>query len=418
MLFKDRYNLYESGASSSSTSNSIISNSVTKSTLSDNTDSDDDNKDDIEDKKGVPAGAMIINNYDPSKKPLFQHEPDKDSRLHEDYMAAITKFMDWHDADTNTKLLSLDESEQNTLLVSLTNKLYKMMLAKVDDIDYGDIPNTKGDITRLPKYDEMKECIQVLKDIFDQYHENTKPIKEIENALDYVEGYQDIFTASYAGKIDLGIAMYNNITLAIISSISYMIAVCIEYIKSPKREGMEIVLDKTGVTKVKESLLYENLIKFNNAARKGDIENAIRPLIKAKAKNFAVTLSGIAMGVGVAISVTALILACISMLRDIVYYFYATRARVSQYFDIQADLLEMNANELKDNRDINTIGDKQSVIRRQLAIAREFRKVADFLAVNANKSEREATRDIKSDSKQYKIDDVETDPSGSDGPLF
>ena len=241
----------------------------------------------------------------------------------------------------------------------------------------------------------MRECIKVLKDIFEQYHENTKPIKEIENAITYVEGYHDIFTASYAGQIDLGIAMYNNITLAIISSISYMIAVCIEYIKSPKREGMEIVLDRAGITKVKESLLYENLIKFNNAARKGDIENAIRPLIKSKAKNLAVTLSGIAMGVGVVISVTGLILACISMIRDIVYYFYATRARISTYFDIQADLLEMNANELKDNRDIKTIDDKQSVIRRQIAIARNFRKIADFLAVNANKSEREATNDIK-----------------------
>ena len=106
------------------------------------------------------------------------------------------------------------------------------------------------------------------------------------------------------------------------------------------------------------------------------------------------------------------------MMKDIVYYFYATRARASQYFDIQADLLEMNANELKNNSDLSTVGDKKSVIRRQLAIANKFRKIADFLALNANKSEREATNDIKKDSKQYKIDDVETDPTGSDGPLF
>ena len=371
-------------------------------------------KDDI-DKKGVPAGAMIINHYDPSKKPNINRDRDFDSnKLHETYMKVITEYMDWHDRNTNEILLSLDEEGQNSLLVSLTNKLYKMMMAKVDDIDYGDIPNTKGDITRLPKYDDMRECIKVLKAIFEQYHEKTKPIEEIENALNYVEGYQDIFTASYAGKIDLGIAMYNNITLAIISSISYMIAVCIEYIKSPKREGMEIVLDRAGITKVKESLLYENLVKFNNAARKGDIENAIRPLIKSKTKNF---LASIGFGVGLAISITGLIIACISMMKDIVYYFYATRVRMSNYLDIQADLLEMNANELKGNKDISTVGDKQSVIRRQLAIASKFRKLADFLAVNANKSEREATNEIKKDSKQYKIDDVETDPTG-DGPLF
>lgn len=413
MLFKNRYYFDENETSAATSSNDTEANNVAQDIFPNS----EVGKDDI-DKKGVPAGAMIINHYDPSKKPNINRDRDFDSnKLHEAYMEAITEYMDWHDRNTNEILLSLDEEGQNSLLVSLTNKLYKMMMAKVDDIDYGDIPGTRGDITRLPKYYEMKECLKVLNDIFEQYHENTKPVKEIENAISYVEGYHDIFTASYAGQIDLGIAMYNNITLAIISSISYMIAVCIEYIKSPKREGMEIVLDRAGITKVKESLLYENLIKFNNAARKGDIENAIRPLIKSKAKNFAVTLSGIAMGVGVVISVTGLILACISMLRDIVYYFYATRARISQYFDIQADLLEMNANELKDNRDIKTIDDKQSVIRRQIAIARNFRKIADFLAVNANKSEREATNDIKKDSKQYKIDDIETDPNG-DGPLF
>lgn len=407
MLFRDRNYFDEHGTASSS--NNTEANHVSDVS----SESDIDNND--VDKKGVPAGAMIINHYDPSKKPEINKDTDADVKLSEEYIDIITKYMDWHDRETNDRVLNLNEAEQNTLLVSLTNKLYKMMMAKVDDIDYGDIPNSKGDITRLPKYDQIRECIKVLKDIFAQYHESTKPVEEIEKALDYVEGYNDLFTASYAGKIDLGIAMYNNITLAIVSSISYMIAVCIEYIKSPKHEGMEIVLDKTGVNKVKESLLYESLIKFNNASRKGDIENALRPLIKSKTKNF---LAEIGFGVGIAISVIGLIMACISMMKDIVYYFYATRARASQYFDIQADLLEMNAEQLKDNSDLSTVGDKKSVIRRQLAIANKFRKIADFLALNANKSEREATNDIKKDSKQYKIDDVETDPTDSDGPLF
>ena len=410
MLFKGNYYFDEHGtASATASSDTEANNSAYDISYYSEID-----KNDI-DKEGEPAGAMIINHYDPSKKVNMEKDKDNDARLNEEYINIITKYMDWHDRETNDRILNLNEAEQNTLLISLTNKLYKMMMAKVDDVDYGEIPNSKGDITRLSKYDQMRECIKVLKGIFEQYHEKPTPINEIEKALDYVEGYKDLFTASYAGKIDLGIAMYNNITLAIVSSISYMIAVCVEYIKSTKCEGMEIVLDKTGVSKVKESLLYENLIKFNNAARKGDIENALRPLIKSRTKNF---IAEIGFGVGLAISITGLIVACISMMKDIVYYFYSTTARSSQYFYIQTDLLEMNANELKNNSDINTVGDKQTVIRRQLAVASKFRKLADFLAVNANKSEREATNDIKKDSKQYKIDDVETDPTGSDGPLF
>ena len=97
-----------------------------------------------------------------------------------------------------------------------------------------------------------------------------------------------------------------------------------------------------------------------------------------------------------------------------VYFFYATRARVSTYFDIQANLLEMNANTLE-NSDVETVGEKKSVIRRQLAIARMFHKLADAIAISSTKAERQATNDIKKDNSKNKIDDVETN---GDGPLF
>lgn len=359
---------------------------------------------------------MIINNYKRSDKTFYESllskiEDTGSYKTKEVFSEAVQKYMDFHDIETNNRLHSLDEAEQNSFLVSLTNKLYRMMISRVDEIEYGDIPNTKGDITRLPKYKDIKETIEVLKSIFKQYKESEKPILEIENALSYVENYQDIFMSCYAGKIELGIMIYNNICLAIIASISYMISVCIEYIKSTRNDGMEIVLKKNKISRVKESLLYESLIKFNDASRKGDIENTLRPLIKAKVKNFA-QIAPILFGV---MSVIGLILGCISMLKDIVYFFYATRARVSQYFDLQAGLLEMNAEMLK-NSDVETVGDKNRVIERQLAIARRFHKVADYIAIDNASAERNATSDIKNDNQKYKMDDVENNVD--DGALF
>jgi hypothetical protein len=82
----------------------------------------------------------------------------------------------------------------------------------------------------------------------------------------------------------------------------------------------------------------------------------------------------------------------------------------------------MNANQLNSSADIRTVGDKSSVVRRQLKIASGFRKLADKIAIDHNKNEREATNMIKSDSRKYKIDDVNTNPdtamSSTGGPLF
>ena len=115
--------------------------------------------------------------------------------------------------------------------------MYNMIVGKIDDIDFGDIPNTKGDIRKLPKYKQLKECVEVLRGIFTQYKEDVKPIDELDNAFSNIENNRDLFIASYAGGIEVGMVMYNTMTLALINSISFMIAVCIEYVKNPKSDG-------------------------------------------------------------------------------------------------------------------------------------------------------------------------------------
>lgn len=355
-----------------------------------------------------PANQM---NNNPNKRAVGEEVMTKE------FKQIVSEYMDITDYKTNTRLYNLDEAEQNTVLLSLTNKLYQMIVAKIDDIEKGDIPKSRGDITRLPKYNQLKECAKTLTSIFEQYKEDTAPIKVIENAIDNLEDNSDVFVQSYMAKVDFGIMIYESVTLAVIGSLSYMIACCIEYVKDPKNDGLTIVMDKTGVAKVKEHLLYENLVKFNEACRTNDIENAIRPLIKNRTQNL-FGVGGLVLVKGILIAIPVII-ALIPLVKDLVYYFFAARQRVSVYFDIQADLLEMNANELKDNPNITTDADRKSVIRKQLQVARTFRQIADKLAVEAKTAENKADKEIKKDNKKYRIDDVETNPAdASDGPLF
>lgn len=355
-----------------------------------------------------PANQM---NNNPNKRAVGEEVMTKE------FKQIVSEYMDITDYKTNTRLYNLDEAEQNTVLLSLTNKLYQMIVAKIDDVEKGDIPKSRGDITRLPKYNQLKECAKTLTSIFEQYKEDTTPVKVIENAIDNLEDNSDVFVQAYMAKVDFGIMIYESVTLAVIGSLSYMIACCIEYVKDPKNDGLTIVMDKTGVAKVKEHLLYENLVKFNEACRTNDIENAIRPLIKNRTQNL-FGVGGLVLVKGLLIAVPVII-ALIPLVKDLVYYFFAARQRVSVYFDIQADLLEMNANELKDNPNITTDADRKSVIRKQLQVARTFRQIADKLAVEAKTAENKADKEIKKDNKKYRIDDVETNPAdASDGPLF
>ena len=327
------------------------------------------------------------------------------------YDKIIMEYMDVSDPVTLRQCMSLNEAEQNTLLASLTNKLYQMIIGKVSSVDYGDIPNSKGNIRRLPKYKQMRECIEVLHDIFVQYKEDTKPVDVLDNAISNLENYSDLFMASYGGEIALGKMVYENAALGTVCSIGYMISVCIEYVKDPKKQGLTVVLNKTGINKVKEHLVYENVIKFNEACSNGDLERAIRPLIKEKVKNFSpVTLVHGALAIGV------IAVAILPFLKQLVYFFYSTRVRVSTYFDAQADLLDMNASELKSNKAIQTVSDKDAVIQRQLKIAELFHNVADKIAIDTKQAEIKATNDLKADNQKYKMDQVESNPANVGAP--
>ena len=212
--------------------------------------------------------------------------------------------------------------------------------------------------------------------------------------------------------------VYKTITLSLINATSFMIAVCIEYIKSPKNEGLAIVLNRTGISKVKDHLVYEGLIDFNEACKKGEVQGALKPMVQNKAKGFVMTA---ALGFKALLVLGGVTLALIPMLRNLVYFFYATRTRVSEYFDLQAKLLEMNVEELEGNPDIKTEDDKKTVINRQLTIARTFHKIADSIAIEGKTAEVEATKEIKQEKHEYKIDDIEstgTDSTSDGGSLF
>lgn len=335
------------------------------------------------------------------------------------YNQIVAEHLDMTDIDTVQQAMSLNEAEQNTMLLSLTNKLYQMIIGKVDNIDYGDIPNTKGNITKLPKYKQMRECINLLRNIFAQYKENPDPVNTIDKALTNLENYSDLFIASYAGEIELGKMTYENTALGVVSSLGFMISVCIEYIKNPKKEGLDIVLNKTGVHKVKDFIVFESLEKFNKACENNDIEKALRPLIQNKVKNMFGIGTAMLSSIHMIAVIPVVLVALLPFIKQLVYFFFSSRVRASSYFDAQADLLEMNAAELQSNEAIHTEDDRKRVIARQLKIAGLFHDIANKISIDSKEAENTATKELKNDSKAIKMDEIESNPGAmNDDPLF
>ena len=321
--------------------------------------------------------------------------------MRNEYNETINEYFDIHDRETRKVLLSINEQEQNTVLLSLTGKLYSMIVDKVTDIDFGDIPDTKGDVTMLESYTKLVDCITTITEILKEYKQPLETIDTIRAALDNLENDKAIYKKGFMADIEIVQTTYNTMVLAIINSISYLIACTIDFIKYGN-STYKISVDKMGLARTKDSLVYECLVKFNAACKHGQIEAAFKPLIRNKVKSvIGISFAAIAP----VFAVCAILLSILPFLRELTYGLFALRLRISRYLDLQADLLEMNAQMLKNN-EVSSVEDRNKVAQRQTAIAHRFRSMAEKLVVKTKESEKESTKMIKDDSKKMKINDV------------
>lgn len=374
-------------------------------------------------KSVVESTLTTTNDFDPTTYFSFQDEDKVCPGLFDDekvfyrdpiYNKAISEYFDMTDRKTCKILTHLNEAGQNTVLMNLTSKLYDKIVAKCDDIDYGEIPATKGDITKLSKYNDMKETISIMHDILKEYKQDTGPIDELSVALSNVEARKDLFERAYRYNCELPIAMYCNVTLGIITGISYMIATCIEFIKDPGSNSFRIALDKMAYAKTKDHMIYNTLKSFNKSCDSKDFDKAMEAVLKASTKNFA---GSVAIG-GIAIGVIGSIILLIPVLRELIFLFYYSRMRTSDFFDIQADLLQANAYSLESNTTLDE-DERKKIMAKQLKTVERFRKISNTFAIDIKKAEAASTKEkLQDDESKMLIDDIDSIDSGSGSALF
>lgn len=338
------------------------------------------------------------------KENVDMNEVNKHYRSPE-YNKLVGEFFDISDRDTRLILTAVDEDDQDKVLMSLTGKIYNNMIDKIDDIDFGDIPSTRGDITELPNYKKLCECITLMTQLLDRFKESKDSIDVVSEALHNIESRTAMWKKGFSLNLELPIVTYNTIVMAIIETTGFLVSMCVEFIKSPSQDTFNIIIDKSRATKSKQHLLFDNLKKFNTACKNGTVDNTMDYIMKSNVKNFAGFATGTSAVFGV-VGIAGLLLVIIPILRELIFLFYYQRVRISDYFETQADLLEMNTYNIQNNNAAFTKEERKSISNKQMAIATKFRKISDTIAIDAKSAEVKATKEITSNKKKYKADEV------------
>lgn len=374
-------------------------------------------------KTGRAAGSIVDKIIDKKNRERKKLKEDADSQFiyrSPEYTQAMNEYFDITDTETRKMLLAINEADQNKVLVSLTSKLYDNVVDKVDDIDFGEIEMTKGDIEKLPNFNTLSECLINMRQLLIEFKQDTKPVDTITECIANLIDSKHIWTKAYGVNAELPMITYNTMVLAVIEATSYMVSMCVEFIKSPSQDTMQVMIDKSALTKSKGHMLFKNIDSFNSAYRKGQVEKAMMHVIdeSAKKKNF-VGFYGIGVGAAV-VGIAGLLFCIIPIIRELIFLFYYNRVRVSDFFEVQADLLQINAYNVENNRLDLTKEERKNISSKQLKIAEKFRAISRNIAVQASDAENKASKEIKKeDSKKYKASDVmEELPDSASSALF
>ena len=348
-------------------------------------------------------------------KPGFEY-PEKSPY----FERAVREYFDVTDNNTRKIMVSVDEEDQNVILHTLTDKLYDIIVDKSHTIDYGPIPDTKGDFEALPTYEKLVEAIGVTKGIAEQYKQDLTPFENIDEAITNLISRKEMFKKCYMSNVQFGIITYQTIAMAIVASTSLMIAGTVDFIKNPESGTFQASIDRVGYNKAKNSILFDNLRRFNLICKDKSFDRSMEHVIREQGHNFlgsAVAMSTMGkFAVGALVAV--ILFNILPILRECTYFFYYTRTRISDWFNLQADLLEISANNIRSGN-IETQGDRKTVIKRQEAIRDRFRQIADVFMVESKKAEAETESAIRDEERKMKADEVLDDvPDSTKSALF
>ena len=328
--------------------------------------------------------------------------------LRDQYNALVKEHFDITDRETRKILVTINEADQNQVMGNLAAKLYDAIVNKVTDIDFGQIPASRGDITKIPNYLDMVSCLTTIRDMMVESKQSTGSADIIFLAIENMKKYQNIWEKGYVLENEMVIVFYNTIALSIVSAISLLTSATIEFVKNPQSDIIDIELAKVANHKTKDNLLFKNLDKFNKACRKGDIEKIFNDVLRAQRqlKEGTIIKESISAILFTGAMVLGLLSTVIPILHQLTNALYCLRQNVAEYLAGEADVIRLNAEKVQYNR-AKTPEQKKKIIARQHKIADHFKKWANKLMIKANKADVEAQKQIKKDrSNKSKIGDV------------
>lgn len=376
-----------------------------------------------------------------------------------EYLSVINEVYDLSDDDLRKQLIFCNEAQKLSNVEHILNNLYNHIISNTTEIDFGTIPKSKGNITKIENFQQLIDCIDNIHKLVLEYKDDTIIVDQISTAINNLQQRQRVFEKAFTMNIEFPVFMYNYTALSVVSCTSLLISTCIEYVKNG-HGSFDEAFDKAAYTKTKDHVLYKGIVSFNQMCQNKSLDKIMDACIKNNAVaesaiicekfNLAKGIGKMAIGMGVAkdlvtsatkgsgiaatvinaaskagtfgkiisfigVGVASIILLLMAIKQGIYYWKYG-KMKFSDWLTIQAEYLQINAENLKYRDDRKDSDEhREKVYKRQMWLVDMFKKAANFFMIKDKKAQRQAQEEDERDRKRKPNND-QNDPD--DGGLF
>lgn len=285
------------------------------------------------------------------------------------------------------KLYSITEEAAVHIDNEMVSKLYDSALNK-KHVNFGKIPDSKGKIVDFEGYKSMIEVIGIIRSL----SKNSPELETLQTAIDNIVGLSQQFELGFKLKKEFVIMTYNSLVMSCVVGTSELISAYVDFVKSPDAVELTFNTSKNSPS----SVIFKNLANFNTSVKKGEFVKIINTVNKGDKESFT------GAGALLPLAIIGGLLAIVPIIRELIFYFYASRMKLSDYLKLQSEFLEFNKIAVENNKSM-TVDKRKKIIKKQAKVADNLRKMSDKIRVDSQSAERHAIVEIKKENKNYTL---------------
>ena len=289
---------------------------------------------------------------------------------------------------------SMSKDDINQINGTLLQNLYKSVIDR-KNIDFGDIPDSAGDIEKMKYYANTVECLDTLEKLYRQHNIEEPTLVTIRTAISNMKKYRPQFQDGFRRKHDFIMLTYNSLAMSIIDATSFLIASFMDYVVSPNNA---YAVGKNA-NNSRGRVVTSSLEKFNSMSNNNQFGDALEYMLMEQRKNFAgetVVVTG---------AIIMILLSIVPIIRELIFFYYHSRVRLSDYLNMQADFLEMNKLAVQASEKSPT--ERKAIIKKQDDVIKKLRRKADKLQINDVDTNDVVKKEQKNEDSLWSLGNIE-----------